>query len=64
MRGRRVERWARATSARGSTVQSVMKGHKRGPFWSHTWLGRKTAAVNVAIVVALLLFLAWKTLFP
>jgi len=34
-----------------------------GPWGSNTWWGKRTAAINVAIVVAVLLFLAWRTFF-
>ena len=36
---------------------------KHGPWWSNTWWGKRTAAVNVSIAVALLLFMLWKALF-
>jgi hypothetical protein len=37
---------------------------KTGPRWADTWWGKRTAAVNAFIVIALLLFLAWKAIFP
>lgn len=36
----------------------------RGPWWRNTWWGRRTAAVNLSIVVIVLLILLWKTLVP
>jgi hypothetical protein len=35
----------------------------RGPWWRHTWWGKRTAAMNLSIVVIVLLILLWKTLF-
>jgi len=35
-----------------------------GPWWSKTRMGKRHDAVNVGIVVALLLFMLWKSLRP
>jgi hypothetical protein len=42
----------------GSTMAEV-----RGPWWRNTWWGKRTAAMNLSIVVIVLLILLWKTLF-
>jgi hypothetical protein len=36
--------------------------YKHGPWWSNTWWGKRTTAVNVSIAVILLLFMLWKAL--
>jgi hypothetical protein len=36
---------------------------KVGPWFSNTSWGKRTAKVNVSIVVAILFFLAWASLF-
>jgi hypothetical protein len=33
------------------------------PWFSKTWWGKRHAAINVSLVVALLLFLLWKSFF-
>ena len=30
--------------------------------WLHSWVARRTTVVNVAIVVAILLFVLWKSM--
>lgn len=35
----------------------------RGPWWRNTWWGKRTAAMNLSIIVIVLLILLWKTLF-
>ena len=37
---------------------------KYGPWWGKTPWGRRTTAVNTSIVVAVLLFILWKSLYP
>ena len=37
---------------------------KHGPWWADTWWGKRTTAVNVSIVVALLVLILWKALVP
>ena len=34
-----------------------------GPWFSNTWWGKRTTAVNITIVVALLLFMLWKSVY-
>jgi hypothetical protein len=36
---------------------------KRDPWWTHTWWGKRTTAVNVSITVGVLLILLWITLY-
>ncbi len=36
---------------------------KHGPWWSNTTWGQRTARVNISIVVAILVFVVWNTLF-
>ncbi len=33
-----------------------------GPWFSHTRWGKRTARINVAILIAVVLFLVWKSL--
>jgi Flp pilus assembly protein protease CpaA len=35
-----------------------------GPWWWNTWWGKRTAAINVTIVVAILVFVMWTALEP
>jgi len=35
--------------------------HRVGPWWSKTWWGRRHDAINVSLLIALLLFLLWKS---
>jgi len=35
-----------------------------GPWWSKTWWGRRTDAINITIVVVILLFCLWKAIYP
>lgn len=37
---------------------------KHGPWWAKTWWGRRTTAINIGLVIAVLLFIVWKSLFP
>jgi hypothetical protein len=36
---------------------------KVGPWFSKAWWGKSHAAINVTLVIALLLFMLWNTLF-
>jgi hypothetical protein len=36
---------------------------KGGPWFSNTWWGKRHAAISYSLVVAMLLFLLWKSLF-
>jgi hypothetical protein len=37
---------------------------KYGPWFSNTSWGKRHTAINVALLVALLLFIAWKSFYP
>ena len=34
-----------------------------GPWFSNTWWGKRHFKINVSLVIALLLFLSWKSFF-
>jgi hypothetical protein len=42
----------------------MTEAYKPGSWWSNTSWGKRTTAVNLFIVVALLLFMLWKALIP
>jgi hypothetical protein len=61
---------ARAYPCRGSHATTARRGwnnrtmaSKYGPWFSNTSLGRRTVRVNAAIVIGVLLLMAWATLF-
>jgi hypothetical protein len=38
------------------TVREVLR--------AKTWWGKRTTAINIGLVIAVLLFIVWKSLFP
>jgi hypothetical protein len=36
---------------------------ERGPWWARTWWGKRTAAVNITLLAALILLVVWKAFF-
>jgi hypothetical protein len=38
--------------------------YKHGPWWANSWWGKTHTTVNISIVVALLLLMLWKALYP
>lgn len=49
--------------ARLTTVKCDM-ANVHGPWWANTWWAKRTATVNISIVVVLMAFLVWKALVP
>jgi hypothetical protein len=39
-------------------------GSRIGPWWSNTWWGKRSDAINVTVTIVILAFCLWKAFFP
>ena len=53
----------RGARDRGRRLTETNMVSKVGPWFSSTWWGKRHFTINVVLVIALLLFLLWKSFF-
>jgi hypothetical protein len=55
--------FSRQSLSKRATCREKNMASKVGPWFSNTWWGKRHFKINVSLVIALLLFLWWKSFF-